>query len=55
MDEEAHCSHNQAMEETVGQLVLLKILVGNTTKYAQLTNPRRDDEARRLFADHRVV
>jgi hypothetical protein len=29
--------------------------VQNTTKYAQLTNPRRDEEARRLFADHRVV
>ncbi len=29
--------------------------VQNTTKYAQLTNPRRDDEARKLFADHRVV
>jgi integrase len=29
--------------------------VQNTTQYAQLTNPRRDDEARRLFADHRVV
>jgi integrase len=27
----------------------------NTTKYAQLTNPRRDDEARKLFADHRVM
>jgi hypothetical protein len=27
----------------------------NTTKYAQLTNPRRDEEARKLFADHRVV
>jgi integrase len=29
--------------------------VQNTTKYAQMTNPRRDDEARKLFADHRVV
>jgi integrase len=29
--------------------------VQNTTKYAQLTNPRRDEEARKLFADHRVV
>jgi integrase len=29
--------------------------VQNTIKYAQLTNPRRDDEARKLFADHRVV
>jgi type 1 fimbriae regulatory protein FimB len=29
--------------------------IQNTTKYAQLTNPRRDDEARKLFADHRVV
>ena len=26
--------------------------VQNTTKYAQLTNPRRDEEARKLFADH---
>jgi integrase len=29
--------------------------VQNTTTYAQLTNPRRDEEARKLFADHRVV
>jgi integrase len=29
--------------------------VQNTTKYAQLTNPRRDEEAGKLFADHRVV
>jgi type 1 fimbriae regulatory protein FimB len=29
--------------------------VQNTTKYAQMTNPRRDEEARKLFADHRVV
>src|SRR5919198_1144063 len=29
--------------------------IQNTTKYAQLTNPRRDEEARKLFADHRVV
>jgi integrase len=29
--------------------------VQNTTKYAQMTNPRRDDEARKLFADYRVV
>jgi integrase len=29
--------------------------VQNTTRYAQLTNPRRDEEARKLFADHRVV
>ncbi|MGH8065917.1 MAG: tyrosine-type recombinase/integrase [Candidatus Entotheonellia bacterium] len=29
--------------------------VQNTTKYAQRNNSRRDDEARRPFADHRVV
>jgi len=29
--------------------------IQNTSKYAQLTNPRRDEEARKLFADHRVV
>src|SRR6266850_1886822 len=29
--------------------------VQNTTKYGQLNNPRRDDEARKLFVDHRVV
>jgi hypothetical protein len=29
--------------------------VQHTTTYAQLTNPRRDDEARKWFADHRVV
>ena len=29
--------------------------IQNSTKYAQLTNPRRDDEARKLFADHRIV
>jgi hypothetical protein len=29
--------------------------VQNTTKYARLTNPRRDEEARETFADHRVV
>jgi site-specific recombinase XerD len=29
--------------------------IQNTTKYAQMTNPRRDEEARKLFADHRVV
>jgi integrase len=29
--------------------------IQNTTKYTQLTNPRRDEEARKLFADHRVV
>jgi hypothetical protein len=29
--------------------------VQNTTKYAQLTNPWRDEEARKLFADHWVV
>ena len=27
----------------------------NTTKYAQLTNPRRDEEARKLLANHQVV
>lgn len=29
--------------------------VQNTTKYAQMTISRRDEEARRLFADHRVI
>jgi type 1 fimbriae regulatory protein FimB len=29
--------------------------IQNTTQSAQLTNPRRHDEARKLFADHRVV
>ncbi len=29
--------------------------IQNTTIYARLTNPRRDEEARRLFASHRVV
>ena len=29
--------------------------VQNTAEYAQLTNPRRDEAARKLFADHRVV
>jgi site-specific recombinase XerC len=43
-----------------GELKFVQDWVGhkniqNTTKYAQLTNPRRDDEARKLFADHRVV
>jgi site-specific recombinase XerD len=43
-----------------GELKFVQDWVGhkniqNTTKYAQLTNPRRDEEARRLFADHRVV
>ena len=28
--------------------------VQNTTKYAQMANPRHDDEARKLFSDHRV-
>jgi integrase len=27
----------------------------NTTIYAQLTNPTRDDQARRLFMSHKVV
>jgi len=43
-----------------GELKFVQDWVGhkniqNTTKYAQLTNPRRDEEARKLFADHRVV
>jgi site-specific recombinase XerC len=43
-----------------GQLKFVQDWVGhkniqNTTKYAQLTNPRRDEEAGKLFADHRVV
>jgi integrase len=43
-----------------GELKFVQDWVGhkniqNTTKYAQLTNPRRDDEARKLFTDHRVV
>jgi integrase len=43
-----------------GELKFVQDWVGhkniqNTTKYAQMTNPRRDDEARKLFADHRVV
>jgi integrase len=29
--------------------------VQNTTKCAQMTNPHRDDDARKLFVDHRVV
>jgi hypothetical protein len=29
--------------------------IQNTTKYAQLTNPRRNDEARKLFASQYVV
>jgi integrase len=42
-----------------GELRLVQGWVGhknvqNSIKYAQLTNPRRD-EARKLFADHRVV
>jgi integrase len=43
-----------------GELKFVQDWVGhkniqNTTKYAQLTNPRRDEEAWKLFADHRVV
>jgi integrase len=43
-----------------GELKFVQDWVGhkniqNTTKYAQMTNPRRDEEARKLFADHRVV
>src|SRR5919204_5498118 len=43
-----------------GELKIMQDWIGhasiqNTTKYAQLTNPRRDEEARKLFADHRVV
>jgi site-specific recombinase XerD len=29
--------------------------IQNTTIYAQLTNPARDQQARKLFASHRVV
>ena len=29
--------------------------IQNTTIYAQLTNPARDTQARKLFASHRVV
>jgi integrase len=43
-----------------GELKFVQDWVGhkniqNTTRYAQLTNRRRDDEARKLFADHRIV
>jgi len=43
-----------------GELKFVQDWVGhksiqNTTKYAQLTNPQRDEEARKLFADPRVV
>jgi integrase len=43
-----------------GELKFVQDWVGhkniqNTTKYAQMTNPRRNEEARKLFADHRVV
>jgi integrase len=46
--------------EARGELKFVQDWVGhkniqNTTKYAQMTNPRRDDEARKLFADHRIV
>jgi integrase len=43
-----------------GELKFVQDWVGhkniqNTTRYAQMTNPRRDEEARKLFADHKVV
>jgi integrase len=43
-----------------GELMFVQNWVGHkniqhATKDAQMTNPRRDEEARNLFADHRVV
>jgi len=43
-----------------GELLVVQAWVGhqnvqNTPKYAQLTTPRREAKARRLFADHRAV
>jgi type 1 fimbriae regulatory protein FimB len=57
-----HLKHSIATHllDARGELRFVQDWVGHTnvqhpTKYAQLTNPRRDQEARKLCADHRVV